>query len=159
MNEVNAARAKPKERPDRPKQQAAEVASFKNGHQLIIQRDGGGEETIQLTGKNGEATITIIMAEDGPVIQCSGAAIQLKAANKLSLHSPNIELNASESINLQTQGDLEQTVDGNFYQHVKGDAHRQARIQNITADLGNVNVKANDDVKIDGERVKLNCTE
>jgi hypothetical protein len=33
----------------------------------------------------------------------------------------------------------------------------QARIQNITAVLGNVNVKANDDVRMNGERVRMNC--
>ena len=27
----------------------------------------------------------------------------------------------------------------------------------VTADLGNVNVKANDDVRINGERVRVNC--
>jgi hypothetical protein len=32
-----------------------------------------------------------------------------------------------------------------------------ARIQNITAELGNVNLQANDDVKIDGERILMNC--
>jgi len=35
--------------------------------------------------------------------------------------------------------------------------HSLARVQNIKADLGNVNVTANDDVSINGERVRVNC--
>jgi hypothetical protein len=38
-----------------------------------------------------------------------------------------------------------------------GDLHSEARIQNVTATLGDVNVRANDDVKLSGERVRVNC--
>jgi hypothetical protein len=38
-----------------------------------------------------------------------------------------------------------------------GDLKTEARIQEIRARLGNVNVSANDDVRIDGERVMVNC--
>ena len=38
-----------------------------------------------------------------------------------------------------------------------GDMQLEARVQDITATQGNVNVKANDDVCLHGERVKVNC--
>jgi hypothetical protein len=38
-----------------------------------------------------------------------------------------------------------------------GDIHSEACSQKITAHLGNVDIKANDDVTLDGERIRMNC--
>ena len=38
-----------------------------------------------------------------------------------------------------------------------GDVKSAGRSQEIVADLGDVRVKANDDVRLNGERVRCNC--
>ena len=40
---------------------------------------------------------------------------------------------------------------------VAGDLETYARVQHHTATLGNVNIRANDDVRLNGERVRMNC--
>lgn len=48
-------------------------------------------------------------------------------------------------------------TEGDLKLQVAGDLHSEARVQNVTATLGDVNVRANDDVKMIGERIRMNC--
>ncbi len=50
-----------------------------------------------------------------------------------------------------------QEVGGDCITNVDGINENHAKIQKITAELGNVELKANDDVRLNGERVKINC--
>ena len=67
--------------------------------------------------------------------------LTLKTDGDLALSARRIDLNASEGMSLTTAGDLKTT----------------GRSQTIVADLGDVKVKANDDVRFNGERVLVNC--
>jgi len=129
---------------------AQEVISLTHSSKLIINREGG-QELIQVSNNTGEITITIEVTEKGPVLRLKGGVINIQATEKFTVESPVIELKAEQELRLSSEGDL--------HQQVKRDSFNMARIQHITADLGNVNIKANDDVRLDGERVKLNCTD
>lgn len=135
-----------------------EKLAFKNGCKLVIDRRGI-EESISLIGKSGNIEVTIEMTEKGSLIKFSGAQIQLRAKEKIEINSPNVEINAEKRIDIQTNGDFHQRIQGDFHQRIQGDAFRAARVQNIHADLGDVKIKANDDLRLDGERIKLNCAE
>lgn len=137
-----------KERPAEPPKQ--EILQFKHNNSLLISR-GKVQDTVQVLHPSGEVQITIKMTEQGAVISLSGNTIEIEAKEKFIVQSPVIDLKASEEIKLTSEGDL--------HTNVKRDSFNTARIQHITADLGNVNIKANDDVRLDGERVKLNCTD
>ncbi len=132
------------------KSASKEVLAFKNGCRLILEQRGGNE-VVQLMSHSGEIAISIHMKEEGPVIRLTGASVELQATKKISFESPSIELNAQEIIKISSKGD--------YHQEIEGDVHSAARIQHIKADLGNVNIEANDDVRLNGERVKLNCTD
>jgi|GEM_PF-1536340 len=144
----NKERERIRERPDEPPKQ--EILEFKHNNRLLISREQA-QDTVQVLHPSGEVQITIKMTEQGPVISLSGDIIEIEAKEKFTIKSPVIDLKASEEIKLTSEGDL--------HTNVKRDSFNTARIQHITADLGNVNIKANDDVRLDGERVKLNCTD
>ena len=67
--------------------------------------------------------------------------LSLKTDGDLALSARRIDLNATEGMSLTTAGDLKTT----------------GRTQTIVADLGDVKLKANDDVRLNGERVLVNC--
>jgi len=128
----------------------SDVIDFSNGQKLLADLTPG-KETLRLLTTEGKVQMTIQMTKDGSEISLSGDVVKIAAKEKLELKSPVIDLTAEKEICLTSDGDMHQTV--------KRDSYQKARIHNITADLGNVNIKANDDVRLDGERVKLNCTD
>jgi len=131
-------------------QSKEQIHAFKNGNQLVVNA-GNENEFVQVINSAGEIQITIEMTENGAEIKLTGNTIKIDAKEKFVVESPIVELKAKQQLKLSSDGDM--------HQEIKRDSFSAARIQNITADLGNVNIKANDDVRLDGERVKLNCAE
>jgi hypothetical protein len=64
---------------------------------------------------------------------------------------------AEGAIVQESGGDLRQRVKGNADVKVRGRMTLAAREAKLQAKRGNVQVEANDDVEILGERIKLNC--
>jgi hypothetical protein len=117
-------------------------------HQLLVERTPSAN-VLRLLGKNGEVCLSIEVTQAGPVLRFEGAALKLEASGDLMIEAERLAFVGRSEVVLDSGGDL--------LVHAERDLHSKARIQNITADLGNVNVKANDDVRINGERVRVNC--
>lgn len=122
-------------------------------HSLSVERmaDGSEGNLLRLFRKDGQVCLTIEVTEKGPVIKFEGAALTVQAAGDLVVEAERIALAARKELALASGGNLSL--------HAAGDLTSEARIQTIRAQLGNVNVKANDDVRLDGERVMVNCVE
>jgi uncharacterized protein (DUF2345 family) len=103
---------------------------------------------LRLFAADGQTTLTVLITPAGPVLQFSGG-LEIQAEGDLAVSGKRLALHGREGVAISTGGDLSL--------HADRDLHSLARIQNITADLGNVNVKANDDVRLNGERVMVNC--
>lgn len=117
-------------------------------HRIELRRDPA-VDTVELIGRDGKVVLAIEISEAGPVLRFEGAGLTLRAAGDLALQARRLTLHADESLALSTGGDLELAA--------AGDLRSTARVQTITAELGDVRVEANDDVRIDGERVLVNC--
>ncbi|MEM9834985.1 MAG: hypothetical protein AAF828_00700 [Bacteroidota bacterium] len=124
---------------------------FSNGQRLLIQTGEAGQESIELLAPGGDMVLQINFTEAGSTITLSGDTLKVKAKEKVEITGPVVDIHAKDELRIRSGGDLHQIV--------KNDTHSVARIQNITADLGNVNIKANDFVRLNGERVHLNCEE
>lgn len=117
-------------------------------HRIAVRRDPD-LDTVELIGRDGKVVLAIEVTEAGPVLRFEGAGLTLRAAGELNLEARRLTLRAEESLALKTGGDLDLAA--------AGDLRSTAREQTITAELGDVRVEANDDVRIDGERVLVNC--
>lgn len=117
-------------------------------HRVHICR-GDQTDTVELIGRDGKVVFAIEVSERGPVLRFEGPGLTIRAAGDLSLEAKTLNLRATTALNIQTGGDLQI--------HADGDLHSSARIQTITAELGDVKIDANDDVRLDGERVLVNC--
>lgn len=115
--------------------------------QLVIQR-GQAADVLEIVEQDGGITLTVHLTPEGPVLHFSGS-VALETSGDLGLSARRVAIHARDGLAISSGGDV----------HVEaaGDLHSSARIQHITAELGNVNVKANDDVKLNGERVMVNC--
>ncbi len=133
-------------RPDSAKETMA--STFSNGYALKVNHE---EEKVEILSTQGQVVITIEMTEKGPQIQLEGAKLAVRASEELSLKSKHLHIEAEESLTLRSQG--------NLIQEVGKDLISQAEAQYLKASLGDVQIRANDDVRLDGERIKLNCDE
>ncbi|WP_437295962.1 hypothetical protein [Sorangium sp. So ce426] len=106
-------------------------------------------DVVRFLSPSGAVTLSVSLTEDGPVLRFEGASLVLQAAGSLAIEAEKLQLHGRAGVSLSTDGDL--TL------QATGDLHSEARIQNVTATLGDVNVRANDDVKLSGERVRVNC--
>jgi hypothetical protein len=113
-------------------------------------------QTLTLSGGQHGQSIIILLHENGMEVHAHAAKLQLKAAEEIELCAPKINLNAAKDLRLLSQGNLITHAAKDALHECGGVNKSIAADQKLTATVGNVEVKANDDVKIDGERVLLN---
>lgn len=126
---------------------AARALELTGGQRLVLVR-GEEEDIVRLHAPTGEITFTLRVTPAGPVLHFA-AGLAIEAAGPIALAGQRVAIRGDEGISIESGGDA--TI------AVAGDLSSEARIQNIRARLGNVNLHANDDVKLKGERVRLNC--
>lgn len=104
---------------------------------------------LNIVGSDEQISLSIHVTEDGPVMRIGGNTLTIQTEGSLSIDAKKVSIHSREGTSL--------TTSGNFEIQAAGDIHSNARIQTITANLGSVDIKANDDVKLKGERIRLNC--
>jgi uncharacterized protein (DUF2345 family) len=127
---------------------AVQVLDLKGDQHLVIDQ-GPQEDRLMITGADGRVSLTITITDSGPVLHLEGPGLMIKTDGDLAINARSLAIHGRDGIALSSGGDAHICV--------AGDLTTKARIQNITAEFGNVNVQANDDVKIDGERILMNC--
>src|SRR5262249_36424528 len=110
-------------------------------HQLLVERKPA-ENVIKLVGSGGQVGLTIAVTPAGPVLRLEGAGLMIQTTGALAIDAGHVAIHGREGVAISSGGDA--TI------QVRGDLETEARIQQITAVLGNVNLKANDDVTLDG---------
>lgn len=106
-----------------------------------------GEDRVSLISPNGEISFTLRITSAGPVL-CFERALTIEASDTLEIVGRRVAIRGHESVAIESGADA--TIE------VAGDLTSTARIQNLCARVGDVNVKANDDVRLTGERIRLN---
>ena len=74
---------------------------------------------------------------------------EFRVHNPVSGSRYRVAIHGRRDVSISSGGDA--TVEA------AGDLETFARAQHHTANLGNVNIRANDDVRLNGERVRMNC--
>ena len=115
---------------------------------LVLSRREDGD-LIQFMSAQGVVVLSVEVTSRGPVLRFEGKALTLQIEGDLAIDAESLHLHGRKGVSLSTEGDL--TL------QARGDLCSEARIQNVAATLCNVNVRANDDVRLNGERVLVNC--
>jgi hypothetical protein len=119
------------------------------GDQQLSVEDHGTRNLIHLRAPGGRTALTIEVTEKGPVLRFDGPGLAIETSGPLAIESDSLSLHGRHGVSLSSGGDAAIRI--------TGDLEISARVQTIRAELGNVELRANDDVRVVGERVLLNC--
>jgi hypothetical protein len=111
------------------------------GERRLVLRRAGGSDAITIYERNGTAAVTVVVTQGAITLSLGGANLEIEVERDLSITAQSLHLTGREAVAIATEGALSTT----------------GRSQTITSTHGNVEVKANDDVKLEGERILLNC--
>jgi len=135
-----------KEQPE--KGNLVETIRLVGDHALEVVRDPE-KNVLRVLTPDRKAGLSITITPQGISLHVAGGDLTLATDGALAIQAEELALHGRRGVSISSDGDA--TL------RAAGDIHSEGRIQNIRARLGNVNVKANDDVKLDGERIKLNA--
>lgn len=130
-----------------PEARDATRLEFVGGQRLLVER-GGQEDLLTLVASSGEVVFSVRITPTGPVLRFE-RGLRIEASGALEFAGRSLALSGEEGVSITSGGDASIEV--------AGDLSTTARVQHIRARLGDVSVKANDDVRLAGERVRLNC--
>jgi hypothetical protein len=119
------------------------------GYTVRLRRaDQGPDEVLELITPDGPLCLTIRLAKAGPAVEIHGAELHLRAEQRLRLEGEHVELLAHSRLELRSEGSIEQRAAG----PVRSTAFEHA----IDSTHGEIRLTANDDVAVEGERIRLN---
>ena len=104
-----------------------------SGRSIECQDAEAGGELVTIRGRNGQVELEVRLTEAGPVLRFDAAQLELRSTGAIRAICDRFEVEAAGAVSMV------------------------ARVVDIRATRGDVRVQANDDVKLNGERIKLNC--
>ena len=107
------------------------------------------EDRVQLVDANGTASLIIRVSSAGTMIELGGGPVSLSVQGDLAISAENLHLHGRDQVSISSGADVR--IQAQETAVVEG------KRQEITATRGDVSVYANDDVRIDGERIRMNC--
>ncbi len=104
---------------------------------------------LTLIGTDGKVRLRLEVTAAGPVLHLDGGNLKVEVQGDLALAADRLALVARRELAVCSGGNLRIDAGEN--------CAIQAKRQELTATLGDVKIGANDDVKIEGERIRMNC--
>ena len=119
-------------------------------HDLVVaRRERGATLSVRASSGQRELEIEIAFTERGPVLRAWAASIELETEGAIEARCSDFTVDASRSIALRAGGDVMHRAGG----ALSVDAAEIA----VAARERDLTLKANDDVRLKGEHVLLNC--
>jgi hypothetical protein len=127
---------------------ASPLLALSGGYSLTVAR-GEGPERLELRAKGGQMCLSIVLGPAGPSVQLDAASLSIATTGEMRLSAEDLVLEGRNRIAIASQGDMRLAAGGKLA--------TSGFEQHIEATHGDVHVEANDDVRVDGERVRLNA--
>ncbi len=139
------------------RQHLRESVELSFGRKLKVTSQEGLGDQITLSDPGGRVELQILITARGPVLRFEAADLQISSKGKIQFQCEDLEVHAHHEIKQVCEGNFFQEVSGNVHMDVKGDLDTEARTCSLSASRGNINLNANDDIKMKSERILLNC--
>lgn len=127
---------------------------FAKGNTLVVDET---RSELRLMDGQQNLQLTIRINDAGLELDVNARKLNIHAGQELNLSADKINIDAASQLNLRSAGNMVQQVEKDFLTETGGVNKNIAKVQKLTASLGDVELKANDNIKLDGERVLLNC--
>jgi len=128
---------------------AQTTLALAGAHQIVLTPGAASDELHIRSTRTGQALLTLSVSADGVSVRVAGASVIIEAAEMLRLQARQLVLSALQELVVESGG----TAD----LRIAGDLTMAAAAQSLIATEGDVSLRANDDVRLDGERIRLNC--
>jgi hypothetical protein len=115
--------------------------------EVVLERTETGG-ILRLVAADGAEPLEIEVGPRGPLLRLR-AGIGIVVDGPLAVSAQAVALTARDGITMKSGGGIELRAEG--------DVTSEGRDNTIVARLGDVAIRANDDVRVNGERIKLNC--
>ncbi len=140
-----------------PVDASSQRMALASGRLVEADVDGPGRDRLTIRSATGEVELQICLTEKGPLLRFRAADVELEATRDVKVHCEEFHVKAQKHIIQETGGDLRQRIGGQADVKVRGRMTLAGREARLLAKRGNVQIEANDDVEVVGERIKLNC--
>jgi uncharacterized protein (DUF2345 family) len=107
------------------------------------------QREIRILAPGGATCVRITLSEAGPIVEVQAAQLAVHTAGKLDLSAGSLSLHATEDVEIRAGRNVSIVADAEI--------ETVAFSQRIEATRGDVHLVANDDVRVDGERIRLNA--
>lgn len=152
-------KARPRRRAKAPVAARPRVVSSRlalpSGRSVVVNTEG--KETLVIESAAGEVEVSIRFEQAGPVVKVSAGAIHLLSDSFVNVECETFRVRARGGIELETDGDIRQTVRGDQDVSVEGASRLSAREVAVEARDGDAELKSKADTRVVGGRVLINC--
>ena len=131
------------------------ILHFQSGYELQTTETAEGG-TLYLQTPEGKTCLKLIMTPEGPHIELEGVSLSLTAKQNLTLDCESLDIRAQKQLSLRSGGNIVQKAEGDISASAGNHLKMEAFSQELYARKGDMRIKANDDVMLDGERIRLN---
>ena len=128
-----------------PDKSASQRIDLAGGQRLLIETSGA--TTMLNVESAGGTLVQLRITKDGAQIFLDQSC-EIRSKGDITLEGETLTLRARNELKIESAGDASLDIQGNL--------SSTARAQSIRSTLGNVDVKANDDVSLRAERILLN---
>lgn len=105
-------------------------------------------ETIRVMAPDGRICLKMTLTPDGPLLELSGVSLAVSAQRDIQIRCESLGIHTQTALTLSSGGDLDLVA--------RGELRSEAVAQYHHATLGDIEMNANDDVMLNGERIRLN---
>lgn len=117
----------------------------------------GGDNLLRIRAPDGKVCLSIQLTPDGPRLEVDAVSMIVSTRRDLRIDCEGLAINTRADLDINAGGALRQRAAGDIQIHAAGTIESLAEdAQTIRAGLGDVAIEANDDVRLDGERIRLN---
>lgn len=137
-----------------PENEETALVELPSGRTVEVHR--GPNESLTIYHPTGQVEVSISLTEDGPVLSMAAAAINMRTSGDLNISCDRFRVRSRSSVDIRTDGDMVQQVGGNATTEVEGVALTAAHSVGVAAREGDLDLEADSDVLVNGNRVLIN---
>jgi hypothetical protein len=109
------------------------------GYKVVARREEK-RDLLMVQAPDGRVCLKMVLSPEGPIVEVEAQALRLASAGEMRLDCEELAINVRKDVALRAGGVIES----------------DARAHRLRARLGDIQLQANDDVSLDGERIRLN---
>ncbi len=114
------------------------------------------DDRIVVCAPDGAVELAVRLTAAGPILEFRGASLELTASKNVSVRCERFVVDATNEVAMSSGGDMRQRAKGDSLVEVAGRSKLAAHSVEVTATTGNLELKASDEIVVEGERIWLN---